>query len=99
MPLLYNEDDDEEEFSGRETDGKEMKAKRRACIIRGTDLYDLDNTNKLQLTIGVNSSSVIDVGFWSSDSKDNLELIQNWLALLDDSCQPLVLKPVYTSTS
>ncbi|KAJ0106596.1 hypothetical protein Patl1_19692 [Pistacia atlantica] len=97
------DEDDGEEFSDSENDEgfdeEEREAIRRACMITGTDPNDLDNSDKLQLTVGADSSGGADAGFWSSDGEEDLELvrkIQNRLALSDDSCQPLSLKALCT---
>ncbi|XP_031259352.1 uncharacterized protein LOC116117469 [Pistacia vera] len=97
------DEDDGEEFSDSENDEgfdeEEREAIRRACMITDTDPNDLDNSDKLQLTVGADSSGGADAGFWSSDGEEDLELvrkIQNRLALSDDSCQPLSLKALCT---
>lgn len=98
--MPFHGEDDGEEFSGSENDDgfdeEEREAIRRACMISGTDPNDLDNTNKLQLTVAADSSGGVSADYWSSDSEDDRELvrkIQNRLALSDDSCQPLCALP------
>ncbi|KAL3529204.1 hypothetical protein ACH5RR_008526 [Cinchona calisaya] len=107
--MSQNDDEDEEELSGRDTDDgfdEDMEALRRACLLTGTNLDDSENPCSSSAaaadttTVGAAAVAITTAGSDSEadDAEDDLELVRNiqkrFAIVTDDVVAPLTLKPL-----
>lgn len=103
--MSLNDDEEEELFGSDADDGfdEDMEALRRACLLTGTNLDDLENPCSPSPTVaatagGAAAHDCSDSG--ADDAEDDLELVRNiqkrFAIATDDALEPLNLNPLYS---
>ncbi|XP_071903435.1 uncharacterized protein [Coffea arabica] len=99
-------DDEEEESSGSDADDgfdEDMEALRRACLLTGTNVDDLENPcSPSPAVTATTSGAAATTGSDSDadDAEDDLELVRNiqkrFAIVTDNALEPLTLEPLYS---
>ncbi|XP_071901779.1 uncharacterized protein [Coffea arabica] len=99
-------DDEEEESSGSDADDgfdEDMEALRRACLLTGTNVDDLENPcSPSPAVTATTSGAAATTGSDSDadDAEDDLELVRNiqkrFAIVTDSALEPLTLEPLYS---
>lgn len=99
-------DDEEEESSGSDADDgfdEDMEALRRACLLTGTNVDDLENPCSPSPAVTATTSGAAATAGSDSDAddaEDDLDLVRNiqkrFAIVTDNALEPLTLEPLYS---
>lgn len=99
-------DDAEEELCGTDADDgfdEDMEALRRACLLTGTNVADLENPCSSSPTVTATTCgavATIGSGSDADDAEDDLELVRNiqkrFAIVTDNTLEPLTLEPLFS---